>query len=52
MWPAGAGDAARWKVRELVAAGEVEVRWIDTKENLADLLSKGTLDPVKFDELK
>ena len=40
------------KVRELVAAGEVEVRWIDTKENLADLLSKGTLDPVKFDELK
>ena len=40
------------KVRELVAQGEVEVKWIDTKENIADLLSKGTIEAAQFDYLK
>ena len=41
-----------FKVRELVAEGEIEVRWIDTHENIADLLTKGTLDAATFAELK
>ena len=41
-----------FKVRELVAAGEIEVRWISTKDNLADLLSKGTIDAEQFNALK
>ena len=40
------------KVRELVAQGDVEVKWVDTKENIADLLSKGTIDAAQFDYLK
>ena len=40
------------KVRELVFEGEIEVRWVDTKENLADLLSKGTIDAEQFNKLK
>ena len=39
-------------VRELVLTGEIEVRWIDTKFNLSDLLSKGTLDGAQHDALK
>ena len=41
-----------FKVRELVAEGEVSVQWVDTKENLADLLSKGTFDAEQHDALK
>ena len=40
------------KVRELVAQCDIEVKWIDTKENIADLLSKGTLEAAQFDYLK
>ena len=40
------------KVRELVAEGEIVVEWVDTKENPADLLSKGTIEPAQFDVLK
>ena len=40
------------KVRELVAQGDIEVKWIDTKENIADLLSKGTIEAAQFDYLK
>lgn len=40
------------KVRELVAAGEIEVRWIETKKNISDLLSKGTIDAVHYNELR
>ena len=36
------------KVRELVAAGEIEVRSIDTKDNHADLFTKSTLDKATF----
>ena len=36
------------KVRELVAAGEVEVRAVDTKNNPADLFTKSTLDVSTF----
>ena len=32
--------------------GEIEVRWIDTNENVADLLSKGTIDASKYEKLK
>jgi len=41
-----------FKVRELVAEGEIEVRWIDTKENISDLLTKGTFDNETFAWLK
>ena len=41
-----------FKVRELVASGEVDVRWIDTNENPSDLLSKGTHDSQKFAKLR
>ena len=41
-----------FKIRELVAEGEIEVRWIDTNENVADLLSKGTIDASKYEKLK
>ena len=40
------------KVRELVAEGEVIVKWVATKENPSDLLSKGTIDPAQFGVLK
>ena len=36
------------KIRELVAAGEIEVRSIDTKDNHADLYTKSTLDKATF----
>ena len=32
--------------------GAVSVQWVDTKENLADLLSKGTFDAEQHDALK
>ena len=41
-----------FKVRELVAHGEIDVRWIDTKENAADLLSKGTFDAAQYRGLR
>ena len=36
------------KIRELVAAGEIEVRSIDTKDNHADFYTKSTLDKATF----
>ena len=39
------------KVRELVAAGEIKVRWIETKKSISDLLSKGTIDAAHYNEL-
>ena len=41
-----------FKVRELVAEGLIEVKWVDTKENLADLLSKGTIEPEQYEKLR
>ena len=41
-----------FKVRELVAEGEIEVRHIDTHENISDLLTKGTFDVSTFEALK
>jgi len=41
-----------FKVRELVAEGLIEVRWVDTKSNLADLLSKGTIEPEQYESLR
>ena len=41
-----------FKVRELVAEGEIEVCWIDTSFNISDMLSKGTLDAPTFKALK
>ena len=41
-----------FKVRELVAQGEIDVKWIETKSNVSDLLSKGTFDGPRFNELK
>jgi len=40
------------KVRELVAEGAIKVEWVETKENLSDLLSKGTIDATQFNALK
>ena len=40
------------KVRELVAEGEVIVKWVATKENPSDLLSKGTIEATQFKLLK
>ena len=40
------------KVRELVAEGEVLVKWVASKENPADLLSKGTIEVTQFKLLK
>ena len=40
------------KVRELVAEGEVIVKWVATKENPSDLLSKGTIEAAQFNQLK
>ena len=40
------------KVRELVALGIVKVEWIETKNNLSDILSKGTIEASQFDALK
>mmetsp|Transcript_48744 Transcript_48744/g.104053 ORF Transcript_48744/g.104053 Transcript_48744/m.104053 type:complete len:90 (+) Transcript_48744:1-270(+) len=39
------------KVRELVAEGLVKVKWVDTKDNLSDLLSKGTFTAEEHDSL-
>ena len=46
--------ASTIKVRELVAESEVIeiVKWVATKENPSDLLSKGTIDPAQFGVLK
>ena len=41
-----------FKVRELVAEGEIEVRFVGTKDNLSDILSKGTFEAAQFDELR
>ena len=41
-----------FKVRELVHAGEVEVKWIDTASNKADLLTKSSFAPTTFEKLK
>ena len=38
------------KVRELVAAGEVEVKYIATEENPADMFTKSTLSAATFDK--
>jgi hypothetical protein len=40
------------KVRELVALGIVKVEWVETKDNLSDILSKGTIEASQFDALK
>ena len=36
------------KVRELVASGEVEVRFIPTADNRADVFTKSTVDVATF----
>ena len=41
-----------FKVRELVAEGEIEVRHIDTHENVSDILTKNTFDAATFETLK
>ena len=41
-----------FKVRELVAEGQIDVRWVETKDNLADLLSKGTIEPDQYEKLR
>jgi len=41
-----------FKVRELVAEGEILVQKVDTKENPADMLSKGTFEAAQYDYLK
>ena len=41
-----------FKVRELVALGEVEVRWVDTHGNISDALSKGTIAPDQYAALR
>ena len=46
------GERRYLKVRELVAEGEIIVKWVDTKNNLSDLLTKGTFTPEQFDALK
>ena len=42
------------KIRELVAEGEIEVKWVDTKDSLSDILTtcKGSFTPEHFEELK
>ena len=40
------------KIRELVAMGEIEVRWVETKSNVSDLMSKGTIDYAQYDQLR
>ena len=37
------------KIRELIAAGEIEVRHIDATQNPADLFTKSTLDNTTFE---
>ena len=39
-------------MRELVALGEVEVRWIETKKNISDVLSKGSIEPAQYEALR
>ena len=40
-----------FKVRELVAIGEITVKWCPTDDNIADLLTKA-LEPAKFNKFK
>ena len=40
-----------FKVRELVAIGEITVKWCPTDDNVADLLTKA-LEPAKFNKFK
>ena len=41
-----------FKVRELVALGEIEVKWVETRKNISDLLSKGTIDSEQYNALR
>ena len=46
------GSRTTARSRELVHAGEVEVKWIDTASNKADLLTKSSFAPTTFEKLK
>ena len=36
----------------IATRAEIEVKWVDTKDNLSDILTKGTFTPEHFEELK